>query len=585
MQNKSTSSGCNGAKQGSNCVIWTGSDIPALGIVKGESVTDIVCTIATQLVGLTTPLDLSTVSIQCLKDQLNINEPVERTIATLLQIAFDSSCDLKTLIDGINAKLTNSTPSLVLDLKCLGSTDIYGNPLPYNEQSVLQGLINTVCGLSTTVTSLSGNLTNLQNQVNALPAPYTEPTLSSCLFNSRKSSDAIVITASALCSYQGQVGQVTDIQSAIAKVPTAFGTTYGLLPGWIVNPTNLAQLTSNLLMVISDQFNQLNTINNTCCKGNCDSILVDFDIKLSDDRTQATLFFATKSNVPAGWTETNPLGSKLTVTDSNGNIFTKYIKVISQLTNPDGIVVDLSASAIDPSLDYTFGMNVTLTNGTLTCVKCIGHTATFKDTCAFCQIAVTGSKNGTSRVVIIYTDMNGNVQFNSIPAGQTQVIPKTSKVTSVILYGSPAYTSTCTLPSPTNTSCYELSWSFSKSSGGASAVFTDTKFIYLTVMGQNYPISCGSQDYTCFQTAFAALPPVQLGLMANPRYINSQSAQRFDHKLYFQTTADIAATMQGFMGDPANPNGASDGFDSGAYFKPVSSDPSNCPALSGGTGA
>lgn len=588
MQNKSTSSGCNGPKQGSTCVIWTGQAIPALGIEKGDSITDIVCTIAQQVVNLATPLDLSTITIQCLKDNLNIDEPVERTIANMLQIAYDSSCTLKELIDAINAKLSNSASSLTLNLGCLATFDVYGNPLPYDEQSVLQLLLTTVCGQQTTIATISGTVAAIQVDVNALKAipQYAEPTLSSCLFTNRKTSDALVITASSLCSYMSNVGQVTDIQSAMAQVPSVFTANYGLLSGWITNPANLAQSYSNAILVISDLYNRIGNIETNCCKVGCDSVVVDFDIKLSDDRTQATLFFATKSNVPAGWTEVNPLGSKLTITDGGGNVYTTYIKVIQQLTNPDGITIDLNSSSIDPSQDYTFGMNVTLTNGTTTCVKCISHTATYKDTCAFCSITVAGSSSGQTvdKVVVIYkATSNGATQYTTIYGGQTQAIPKASLISSVIVYGNATYTSACTLPQPSQTSCWEMSWAFSKSSGNADAVFTDGSFIYLSVLGTQYPINC-AVDTNCLNAVFANFYPATVGLINNPVWVYTPSANIQSFKLYFQATSDVAANMEGFIGNPNAANGAGDGFDAGAYFRPIPTDSSNCPQLNTGVG-
>src|ERR1700760_2948129 len=193
MQNKNPNKGCNGAQSGSNCVIWTGQDIPALGISKGETISEVVCTLATQIVNLATPLDLSSVSLQCLIDNLGVQEPVERTVGTLLQIAFDSDCTLKTLIDAINANLDNQNPPLTLNLGCLATFDTYGNPQPYTEQSVLQTLINTACGNQTTVAALSGTVQSLQAEITALQAikPYAEPVLTSCLYSGRQTSDAL----------------------------------------------------------------------------------------------------------------------------------------------------------------------------------------------------------------------------------------------------------------------------------------------------------------------------------------------------------------------------------------------------------
>lgn len=585
MNTKNTSSGCNGLQQGSNCVIWSGQNIPALGISKGDNITQALCAIATSIAEIAAPLDVSNVSLQCLKDQLDVEEPLERSIATMLQIAYDSECTLKTLIDKIAAKLdATSTNTLTLNLGCLASFDQYGNPLPYDEQSVLQLLLNTACSQKSTIASLSGDITEINQEIADLQAVpvYKEPVLNSCLFSGKTTSDAVVLTASALCGYQEIIGQQTDVQGAMSQVPTNFSTLYGQIPNWIINPDNLAQSYSNLVIAFANLVNRVTTIENTCCAASCDKVVVDFDIKLSDDRTQATLFFITKSSVPAGFTEPDPRGSKLIVTDGDGNVFTTYIKVVPQLTNPDGVVIDLNASSIDPSTDYTFGMNVTLVNGSLTCVKCISHTATFKDTCSFCQITVTGTPNSADKIVLIYTTPTSTTpQYSSIQAGQTQVIPKSSIVSSILAYGNASYTSTCgALPNPSQTSCYEFSYGMSKTVGGAEAVMSDAVLQSISVLGTAYPVGVGI-DGPGLTTAINNLYPVSIGLIANPLVVygsSISSAQIFAFKIYFQTTAVIAATMEGYLAGPGA-SGLGDGFDSGAYIKPLAVASSNCPAL------
>lgn len=591
MQNKAANKGCKGAQSGSNCVIWTGQPIPALGIEQGDTMSEIVCTLATQIVDLSAPLDLTSVSIQCLIDNLGASEPATRTVASLLQVVIDSNCNLYQMLQAAIATINNETPVLTLNLGCLATYDVYGNPLPYTEASVLQTLLNTACGTQTTLNALSGTVTALQASVSALQAvkPYTEPTLTSCLYSGRQTSDALQVTAAAVCTYMSQVGQSTDISTAMAQLPTAFTQIYGLKSGWILNPSNLAQSYNNLAIVVADLYNQVTTINTTCCQINCDDVIVDFDIKLSSDRTMATLYFAAKTSIPPGFTQVNPLGSKLVITDSLGDEYDTYINVLAQATNPDGITIDLNSSSIDPSADYTFGMSVSLTNGTLTCTKCISHTVTYKDTCAYCQISVT-SPGGTpipgDMVVVIYTSPgNSNTQSATIYSGTTQVIPSTAQISSLIVYGTAQYTSGCTLPSPTTPTCYELSWAFSKSSGGNDGVFTDANFISMSVMGISYPVNCcgSSGDCSqCYKTVFGNFLPVTQGLMGPITLAYTGSSNIQSYKAYFLTTAAIAATIEGYIGDASNPNNAGDGFDGGAYFKPISVASSNCPVIGGG---
>lgn len=591
MQQKTNNSGCNGAKQGTNCVIWTGQPIPALGIDKGDSMTDITCVIAQQIVALAAPLDLSTVSIQCLIDNLSATEPVSRTVATMLQIAYDSTCTLNETVEGVVAQIANITTvtTPVLNLGCLATFDTYGNVLPYTTQSVLQSLITTLCGQSVTIAGLSGNIQTLTASVAALQAvpQYTEPVLSSCLYSATKTSSALQITAAALCSYQAEVGLVTDIQSALARMPSSFTSTYGLTNGWIVNPTNLAQSYSNALIVIANLATAVTSIQNTCCQVSCADVIVDFDVSLSPNRLTATLFFAVKSSVPAGFTEVNSQGDLLTVTDGNGAQYQTYINVIQQLSNPSGKVIDLSGTALDPTTTYTFNLTSSLTDGSITCVKCVTKEATFSDTCSFCTISVTAATPSQSNnVVLVYNLPGGPTQYLTVYANQTQAIQANANVTSLIVNGSANYTSTCTLPQPSQTSCYQMSWGISNSSGGHDAIFTDASLQWISVLGVQYPISCAVGSVSqgvCYAAAFTNFYPATLGLLGNLKFQFLPTFQNFiAFQLTFTTTSSIAASMQGFIGATGAPAdgdtgfGTDDAFAGGAYITPIPSNNPNC---------
>lgn len=502
INTKSTES-CNGPQSGSNCVIWQGTDIPSLGIKKGDSITTTLCTVLNKLVELATPLDLSTVNIQCLKDKLGVEEPAQRSLTTLLQIVIDSECTLKDLIDNAIAQINSANSNLVLDLKCLTQFDSHGNIISYNEQSVLQQLINQVCQSVDDITSINTQIATLKNQIQELNVPpYTEPLVTSCLFSSKPASQAVVILASDSCEYKTHVGQETDIQSALGQIPTAWTQQFGLTQNWVLSPDNMAKLTQNMLLVIQNQESRLLNIETSCCKVSCDSIIIDFDIKLSDDRETATLFFATKSTIPVGFHELDPLGSKLTITDSDGSIFTTRVKILDQMANADGFVVDLNASPLNPLLDYTFGMNPTLTNGALTCVKCVNKVAKYTETCSFCEITAVNIGSSNSTAFITYTEI-GSTTIKSIMLhpGDTEVIKKHIKILSVATDGPISLTSPCNIDlNATETyQCINIRYAYTDSNTtgawGIPANVTLNEIGYLdkkfTITGGN-PVSDGA---------------------------------------------------------------------------------------------
>ena len=49
----------------SNCVIWEGPDIPCINLCKGDSITDVIYKLATELCKLLDIVDLSTYDLKC----------------------------------------------------------------------------------------------------------------------------------------------------------------------------------------------------------------------------------------------------------------------------------------------------------------------------------------------------------------------------------------------------------------------------------------------------------------------------------------------------------------------------------------
>jgi hypothetical protein len=241
-------------------------------------------------------------------------------------------------------------------------------------------------------------------------------------------------------------------------------------------------------------------------------------------------------------------------------------------------------------LDYTFSMDAAMTNGALTCSKCITKTVTYKDTCAYCEISVVASGSGghgipntTSaggKLVVIYQDSGSTtMQYLTITPGQTQVLKKTATIVSVINYGNVSATYSCgTLPASDTVQCYELSWAVGTS--GPTPVLSGDVVEYIEILGVQYPVSVAAGDVVGFTNFLPTFLPIQLGLMANVAVGSSNAAAIAGVKFFFQTTSTIASSMEAYVGNPGNANGAGAGYDGGLYVRPFVVDSSNCPAAS-----
>lgn len=140
----------------SNCTLYEGDPIPLLGICTGDTITEVEKVIIDKLLEMTngTGIVLSSVSVETcsyIKDRFLGKD---KNISNLIQLLIDSECNLKTLIDQINAKLVPTGNNYIFDLKCVTASD------PSKIESILQGTIDVLCSLKTSVDNLVANQNN-----------------------------------------------------------------------------------------------------------------------------------------------------------------------------------------------------------------------------------------------------------------------------------------------------------------------------------------------------------------------------------------------------------------------------------------
>jgi hypothetical protein len=219
-----------------------------LGIKTGDALDEITFAITKKICEISQPLDLSSVSAQCLKDKLGIELPLNKTIATYLQLVIDNQCTLVDLIKAIQDRLDDIlNPTLILDLKCLSFNDGNGNPLTYVVKDVLQLLINEACAIRNQIIGLNGAIAAVNIRIDNLPPSYVEPTITSCLYTGTKSlSIATQLLASDYCTYRTNIGTITEIQTAIGRQCANLGAEFLTNANFNQIVSNMAQSLSNL---------------------------------------------------------------------------------------------------------------------------------------------------------------------------------------------------------------------------------------------------------------------------------------------------------------------------------------------------
>lgn len=378
-----------------NCIKYDGQDIPCLGIKNGDYINQVVCTIVDKICEVSQPQDLSTLSITCLIEKFtNISEPLSKTVLSYLQLLVNNQCTLKDLIDAINLRIDGITnKSLILDLKCLGVGD---GSIQYEEQTVLQILINETCAHRLHLTTIDGRIVDLQTQINNIPV-YTEPKVSSCLFTNKTTSQAVVLFSNDYCVYKPKVGTISDIDIAISRQCDDLAALFATDSNFTQNPQSLANSVNNLWIAFCNLSDRVKAIETTCCAPSCDKIKLGYIHAFDAETRELSLSFTSGSGtiIPNGFVD---CGSEFIIKDCEGNIILATIKTISTLSDvvfniPTGYCIN----NLTISIKTNFCLKDANNNIIMSCKDCYSKTIKIQSEC--CSIKNTDDQD----IIITYT--------------------------------------------------------------------------------------------------------------------------------------------------------------------------------------
>jgi len=266
IKSNNTQQGCNPIS--SNCVIWQGPDIPCIKMCTGDSVSDTIAKLATELCEITSELDISLLDLSC----FNPLYPTPQSFRDVMQIILDKICALEngTVDDGKTTTSGCPQDCEVQIATCLQYQDYLGNnvtTLPLKDYVILIG--NKICTILSDITNLQNQIDNLDVRVEALE---NAPSGSGSLFN--VTSDCVTqgsvplqeyITAldTAFCELLGSTGTEQDYTNAasasgcvtgnsvqMANPPALMGSYQN--PNWLATPQNAMQQIQNLWVAVCD---------------------------------------------------------------------------------------------------------------------------------------------------------------------------------------------------------------------------------------------------------------------------------------------------------------------------------------------
>lgn len=275
----------------SNCVIWAGDDIPCIKLCKGDTVSDVVAKLATELCTILDTLDIKNYDLSC----FNLTSCAPSDFQALINFLIQKICELENIPAPDNNNPSGSgcpTDCLVEVASCLATTP---NQV-LNLVDYVNLIANRICNILTDISVLQASVTDLDIRVTALenaPTPtFTIPTVDTVCNIGTLVPDTYevqVITEEFLnvvwCSFYAATGTASQISSAVAS-QCVFTTDLALSvfytnPGQTIGaeypaytaPTTLASAINNLWIALCDVRNRE---------------LMEYEVTTTDDITVST---------------------------------------------------------------------------------------------------------------------------------------------------------------------------------------------------------------------------------------------------------------------------------------------------------
>jgi hypothetical protein len=260
----------------SNCVIWSGRNLPCINLCTGDTVTDVIEKLATELCTIMDQLDISNYDLKC----FNITACPPSTFAELLQFLIEQICASQG-ISTTGKDLTSGCPDCVVQM---ADCFITGPQTTMQLVDYVNLIASRVCSIGETIIAMQTQITNIDNRVtvleNAVPPTYVLPSIeTNCLasYMSGAVSATIDLVLDTLlndptigyCSLIDATGLPTELLSAVAGAcitattptlshpPIPFGTLY--LGTWINSPITVADTINNIWITICDIYNGVPT--------------------------------------------------------------------------------------------------------------------------------------------------------------------------------------------------------------------------------------------------------------------------------------------------------------------------------------
>jgi hypothetical protein len=364
----------------SNCVVWQGPDISCINLCKGDSISDVVAKLATELCEIQNSFDISGINLSCLELTTAPTNSEE-----LFQVLVDEICSLGSRCDSLESGSgSGSTSEIVATLPtCLQYTNAQNDlvtQLPIDEYAELVAakVCEIVADITIINTQISDHETRITNLENNTGSDYTTPQITpSCVLPSVPTDIDVVLDEleDQFCTLDNVLGGSTSLLASTTYQCDLLSTddqlggsgTMSSLEGWVTPVTSVADSLTNMWLTICDMRAAIKDIQTNCCTGaTCNDVIFSAFGSYANDTI--TLNFG-GSVIPSGFSECNVAGNSVIITDAASNSYSATVSVIDALAGNDTETIDISGSQLSDVSNYFVTITLCVTDGDITCEK------------------------------------------------------------------------------------------------------------------------------------------------------------------------------------------------------------------------
>ena len=269
----------------SNCVVWQGPDISCINICKGDTVSDVVAALATELCTILDQTNVSNYDLTC----LGITTCGPKDFQALIQLLIDKICELQGITPE-EIRTESACPDCVVTVaECF----VENNQTTMQLIDYVQMIADKVCSLVTQISFLSSQISDLtirvENLENAATPTFTQDSFTLACTIGTLSGEQFINTIleefinNIWCDFSATTGTTTELNDAINSIcildtdlQLTSGDPFSTNPDWVQagNYDTVADAINNLWIALCDIYNAVDAISVTGSTSNSVDVTV-----------------------------------------------------------------------------------------------------------------------------------------------------------------------------------------------------------------------------------------------------------------------------------------------------------------------